>query len=150
MGRVTVEAAAELVKQSFECPTVGSSNCIFHPGDCLAGKETYFMSRTSRVTTERLQDAYDKSREFIGTVTQESRAAYQEARQWVPKHRTAVAVSASVALFACAFGFVLGRKRRAPDRSTLSAALERTPDIDLGPFFRFIKLWMLYRIAAKV
>jgi len=110
------------------------------------------MSRTSRDTAERLQDAYDKSREFIGTVTQESRAAYNEARQWVPKHPTAVAISASVALSAAAFGYVLGRQRRAraADRSALSAALERTPDIDLGPFFRFIKLWMLYRIAAKV
>lgn len=109
------------------------------------------MSRTSRETAEMLQGAYDKSREFIGTVTQESRAAYEEARQWIPKHPTAVAISASVALCAVAFGYVLGRQRHAQaDRRGLSATLERTSDMDLGPFFRFIKLWMLYRIAVKV
>jgi|KBSMisStaDraftv2_1062788.scaffolds.fasta_scaffold41585_4 hypothetical protein len=107
------------------------------------------MGRTSRETVERFQGAYDKSKEFIGTVTQESRAAYEEARQWVPKHQTAVAISASVAFCAGVFGYALGRQRRAANRKTLSAALERAPEFDLGPFFRFIKLWMLYRIAAK-
>jgi len=108
------------------------------------------MARSSK-DTEMFQNAYDKSREFIDTVKHESRAAYKEARQWVPEHRTAVAVSASVALCVGAFGYALGRQRRArSQRSTLSAALERTPEIDLAPFFRFIKLWMLYRIAAKV
>lgn len=108
------------------------------------------MARTSRETAERLQGAYDKSKEFIGTVTEESRAAYEEARQWVPKHPTAVAISASVAFCAGAIGYALGRQRRAEaTRRTLSAALERAPEFDLAPFFRFIKLWMLYRIAAK-
>ena len=109
------------------------------------------MGRSSKETAERLQDAYDKSREFIGTVTQESRAAYKEARQWVPKHPTAVAVSASVALCAGALGYTLGRQRRsrAAEKRTFAAALGRAPEIDLGPFFRFIKLWLLYRIAAK-
>src|SRR5215467_8496877 len=104
--------------------------------------------RTSRETAEMLQSAYDKSREFLGTVTQESRVAYDEARRWVPKHRTAVTVSASVALCAGVLGYALGRKRRAR-AAGLSATLKRAPEIDLGPFFRFIKLWLLYRIAAK-
>jgi hypothetical protein len=109
------------------------------------------MSRSSRDTVARLQSAYDRSKEFVGTVKQESVAAYEEARQWVPKHPTAVAVSASVALGAAAFGYALGRQRRAAaERTRLSTALERAPEMDLGPFFRFIKLWMLYRIAAKV
>jgi ElaB/YqjD/DUF883 family membrane-anchored ribosome-binding protein len=129
---------------------MGSSNCILNVADCFAGKEASFMARTSKQTAEKLQVAYDRSKDFIGTVTQESRAAYEEARQWVPKHPTAVAVSASVAFCAGAFGYVLGRQRRAQaDRSSLSTALERAPEIDLGPFFRFVKIWMLYRIAAK-
>lgn len=108
------------------------------------------MARISKENAERVQIAYDKSKEFIGTVTQESRAAYEEARQWVPKHPTAVAVSASVALCAGAFGYVLGRQRRARSVAERGlSALERAPEIDLGPFFRFFKLWMLYRIAAK-
>jgi hypothetical protein len=108
------------------------------------------MARSSKETAEMFQSAYDKSKEFIGTVKQESRAAYKEARQWVPEHPTAIAVSASVAVCAGAFGYVLGRQRRAQaDRSRFSTALERAPEIDLGPFFRFLKIWMLYRIAAK-
>ena len=108
------------------------------------------MAYTSKQTAERLQSAYDKSREFVDTVTQESRAAYDEARRWVPKHQTAVAVGASVAVCVGAFGYMLGRQRRArSERSRLSAALQRTPEINLGPFFKFIKLWLLYRIAAK-
>jgi ElaB/YqjD/DUF883 family membrane-anchored ribosome-binding protein len=107
------------------------------------------MARTSKETAEMFQNAYDKSRQFIGTVKHESRAAYKEARQWVPEHPTAIAVSASVALCAGAFGYALGRQRARSEKGRFSAALERTPEIDLGTFFRFIKLWMLYRIAAK-
>src|SRR5262249_51810824 len=107
------------------------------------------MRRSSRDTVERFQSAYDRSKEFVGTVAEESRAKYDEARQWVPKHPTAVAGSASVALCAGVFGYALGRQRRAADRRILSAAFERAPEFDLKPFFRFIKLWMLYRIAAK-
>lgn len=107
------------------------------------------MARTSRDTAEMFQNAYDKSKEFIGTVKQESRAAYKEARQWVPEHQTTVAVAASIAVCAGAFGYALGRKRTRSERTSFSTALERTPEIDLGTFFRFIKLWMLYRIAAK-
>jgi len=107
------------------------------------------MARTSKETVEMFQKAYDKSKEFVGTVSQESRAAYDEARQWVPKHPTAVAVSASVAVCAGAFGYVLGRQHARANRSRFAATLERAPEIDLGPFFRFIKVWLLYRIAAK-
>ena len=105
------------------------------------------MARTSKDTAEMFQNAYDRSREFVGTVTQESRAAYDQARQWVPKHPTAVAVSASVAACAGVFGYVLGRQRALASRSRFSAAMDRAPQIDLGPFFRFIKVWLLYRIA---
>ena len=107
------------------------------------------MARTSKDTVEMFQNAYDKSREFVGTVTQESRAAYNEARQWVPKHPTAVAVTASVAVGAGVFGYLLGRQRGLAHRSRLSAALDRAPEFDLAPFFRFVKVWLLYRIAAK-
>jgi hypothetical protein len=107
------------------------------------------MARTSKETAEMFQNAYDRSRDFVGTLTQESRAKYDEAREWVPKHPTAVAVSASVAVCAGVFGYVLGRQRALAKRSRFSTALDRAPEINLGPFFRFIKVWLLYRIAAK-
>ena len=107
------------------------------------------MARTSNETAEMFQNAYDRSRAFVGTVTEESRAAYDEARRWVPKHPTAVAVSASVAVCAGVFGYVLGRQRARANSSRFAATLERAPEIDLAPFFRFIKVWLLYRIAVR-
>ncbi len=109
------------------------------------------MARTSRETAQMFQNAYDKSKEFIGTVTEESRAAYDEARRWVPKHPTAFAVSASVVACAGVFGYVVGRRRAraVAYRNSFSAAMKRAPELDFGPVFRFVKLWLLYRIAAK-
>ena len=108
------------------------------------------MARTSKETVQMFQSAYDKSKDFIGTVKDESRAAYDEARRWAPEHPKALAVSASVAVCAAAFGYTLGRRwsRSAAERR-ISAVMDRAPELDLAPFFRFIKLWMLYRIAAK-
>ena len=107
------------------------------------------MARTS--TEKMFQNAYDKSKDFIGTVKDESRAAYDDVRRWVPDHPTAVAVSASAAVFVGMFAYALGRRNGArASRGAVSEAIARTPDLDLTPFFKFLKLWMLYRVAAKV
>jgi hypothetical protein len=110
------------------------------------------MARTS--SAEQLfQEAYDKTKDFVDTVKDESRAVYDEARRWVPKHQTAVAVSASAFVSVGLFAYALGRRRRRAqaeaERSTVSAAIARVPELDLSPFFRFVKLWMLYRVATR-
>jgi hypothetical protein len=118
----------------------------------FVGKEDQYMARTSTDPAELLQNAYDKSREFVGTVQEESRAIYDEARRWIPKHPTAVAVSASAALTIGVAGYALGRRRAAraaAGQGTLSAAVARVPELDLSPFFRFLKLWMLFRVATR-
>jgi hypothetical protein len=106
------------------------------------------MARTNE-TAELFQKAYDKSKDFIGTVRHESRAAYDEARRWVPEHPTAVAVTASAALSVGFLGFVLGRRRRARERGFVSSAVARAPQLNLSRFFRIASLWMLYRIATR-
>jgi len=107
------------------------------------------MARTNE-TAELFQKAYDKSKDFIGTVKHESRAAYDEARRWVPEHPTAVAVTASAALSVGLLGFVLGRRRRARERRLfISSAVARAPQLNLSRFFRIASLWMLYRIATR-
>ena len=107
------------------------------------------MARTS--TEKMFRNAYEKSKDFIGTVQHESRVAYEDVRRWVPEHRTAVAVSASAALCVGAFGYALGRRNGTrAHRGPVSAALARTSDVDLAPFFKFLKLWMLYRVASRV
>ena len=104
------------------------------------------MARTS---TERLlRNAYEKSKDFVDTVKDESVAAYEEARRWVPEHRTAVAVSGAAAISVGLMGYALGRKRAQPARGPFSNAISRAPELDLSPIFRFLGLWMLYRVAT--
>lgn len=94
--------------------------------------------------------AYDKSKDVMNVVKRESRAIYGDVRDWVPEHLTAVAVSAVVS--AAALGYTLGRRRRAqtpPSTGTVSAAVARAQELDLAPFFKFLKIWMLYRVATK-
>lgn len=110
------------------------------------------MARTSTDAAEFFQNAYDKSKDFIGSVKKESRAAYEDVRRWAPQHPTAIAVSASAALCLGAFGYALGRRRSARTErlsAAASAAVARTQELDLSPFFRFLKLWMLYRVATR-
>lgn len=108
------------------------------------------MARTS--TAELLQEAYDKTKDFVDTVKDESRAVYDEARHWVPKHPTAMAVSASAVVSVGLVAYALGRRRSTrteAEKTTVSAAIARVPEVDLSPFFRFVTLWMLYRVATR-
>jgi hypothetical protein len=108
------------------------------------------MARTS--TADLVQEAYDKTKDFVDTVKDESRAMYDEARRWAPKHPTAMAVSASAALSVGLVGYALGRRRwtrTEPERGTRSTAMARVPELDLSPLFRFVSLWMLYRVAVR-
>ena len=107
------------------------------------------MARTSTDTAEFVQNAFDRSKDFIHTVKKESRTAYEDVRRWAPQHPTAIAVSASAALCLGAFGYALGRRRSARTETLSSAAVARAQELDLSPFFRFLKLWMLYRVATR-
>lgn len=100
---------------------------------------------TSTDAAELLHTAFDKSKEFVDTIKQDSRAAYEEARRWVPKHPTAAAVSATAAVSVGLIGYAIGRRGR-PERKRV---FDRAPDFDLSPFFRLFGLWMLYRIATR-
>ena len=98
------------------------------------------MARTSTETTKLLQNAFDRSKDFVDTVKNESRAVYQEARRWAPEHRTALAVSASAAVSVGLVGYAIGR-RRGRARTEVKRGISR--------FFRFVKLLMLYRVVTK-
>jgi len=109
------------------------------------------MARSSH-TEQLFQKAYDRSKDFVDTVKDESRAMYDEARRWAPQHPTALAVSASAAVSVGLVGYALGRRRRTrtePEKGTGSSARARVPELDLSPFFRFVSLWMLYRVAVR-
>jgi len=105
------------------------------------------MARTS--TEEALRNAFEKSKDFVDTVKDESRAMYEEARRWVPEHRTAVAVTGAAAVSVGMLGYALGRRRAENAKGPIAKAFSRAPEADLSPIFKFLGLWMLYRVAAR-
>jgi len=58
----------------------------------------------------------------------------------------------SVAAGAGLVGYLVGRRRRAR-RSRWTAEAVRSaqmPELDIAPFFKVLKLWMIYRVATKI
>ncbi|HKF69164.1 MAG TPA: hypothetical protein VKB36_21615 [Vicinamibacterales bacterium] len=84
-----------------------------------------------------VRKAYDKSKDLVSTVKDQSSAVYEDARRWVPEHRTALAVSASAAISAGLVGYALGRRRRRADN--VFAVIGRPFAVILSPFFKMLK-----------
>ena len=84
-----------------------------------------------------VRKAYDKSKDFVSTVKDQSSAVYDEARRWVPDNRTALAVSASAALSAGFVGYALGRRRRRAEN--VFAVIGRPFAVVLSPLFKLLK-----------
>jgi len=84
-----------------------------------------------------VRKAYDKSKDFVGTVKDQSSAVYEDARRWVPEHRTALAVSASAAISAGLVGYAIGRRRRRAEN--VFAVIGRPLALVLSPFFKMLK-----------
>jgi hypothetical protein len=117
----------------------------------LFPKEVLVMAATSRDAAKIFYRTYNRSKDLIGNFAQESGSRFEDLRRWVPSHPTAVAVSASAAVSVGILGFLLGRRRQAPQTVTEKAfaSAARMPELDIAPFFKFLKLWMLYRVATK-
>jgi hypothetical protein len=97
-------------------------------------------ARSMAATTEAevfVRKAYDKSKDLVTTVKDQSSAVYDDARRWVPEHRTALAVSASAAISAGLVGYALGRRRRRAEN--MFAVIGRPFAVILSPFFKMLK-----------
>jgi hypothetical protein len=104
----------------------------------------------SRQASQVFRNTYTKSKDLIDTVADQSGELYGDLRRWVPEHRTAVAWSAAAAVGMAGLGYLIGRGRAAEaaeERRSLPAV--RMPELDIAPFFKFVSLWMLYRVATR-
>jgi hypothetical protein len=88
----------------------------------------------------------------VDTVGKQSGQLYDDLRRWVPKHQTAVSVSAATAVGLGAIGYMIGRRRARVAVKQQARAIwqsARMPDLGMAPFFKFMSLWMLYRVATR-
>jgi hypothetical protein len=108
-------------------------------------------------------EIFEKSEAAVHDIFSKGRDLLAEASEWAPRNKPLVAGIAGAVVAVGAVGFLLGRagRRKAEPSSrermaTVSALPSRlaerpavqTPEINLEPVFKFLKLWMLYRIAV--
>jgi hypothetical protein len=115
---------------------------------------------TAKLTdaSEKLAQAYERSRDVLGTVAGETKDLYHDARTWLPDNYGRVVVLTSAAAGVGLIGYLVGRRSRSmrataprpgPLREMGAVHPEHVPEFDIAPFFKFLKLWMLYRVATK-
>src|ERR1035437_64251 len=100
------------------------------------------MATQLREATEPIASSvYDKSKEMYGA-----------AKEWVPENygKTIALGSAAVAIGLLGYYAGRGRKPSLPKLSEqpITKNTDNRTDIDLSPVFKFLKLWMLYRVAV--
>jgi hypothetical protein len=114
------------------------------------------MARQATTASEMLLKAYGRSRDVVAELADETKHFYHDARQRLPENYGTVAIL-SAALGGCVIGYLAGRRSRstpstpAPSRPSreVSPLPGHLSELDIAPFFRFLKLWMLYRVATR-
>jgi hypothetical protein len=111
------------------------------------------MTAKPRPASDTLRQAYEGSKGALGTVADETKDLYRDARTWAPEHYGQVAILSSAAVGVCLLGYFAGRRSRGtPAAQSRIRPLQEAvniPEFDVTPFFKFLKLWMLYRVATK-
>jgi hypothetical protein len=103
-------------------------------------------------TSEQFSRLYDQSRHLFNDVAGRTKHLYEDAREWVPEHQRTVWALTGACAGACLLGYLAGRsarQERTLAAQTVSATGGQLPELDVRPIFRFISLWMLYRVATK-
>ncbi len=106
-----------------------------------------------RTAVSDLSRVFERSKDVFGTVANQTEDLYHTVEEWVPENYGTLAVVSSAAAGVCLLGYLAGRRSASKQRRRLQE-LEATrashvPEIDLAPFLKFLKLWMLYRVATK-
>ncbi len=109
------------------------------------------MAVRSMNVSRNLSKAYEKSKDVLGGLGSETKELYEGARKWVPQHYEMLAAAAGFALV----GYLAGRRRRPEPRfgkqvrEAAAAVPGAVSELDIAPFLKFLKLWMLYKVATK-
>jgi hypothetical protein len=100
-----------------------------------------------------LSRVFERSKDMFGTVANQTEDLYHDLQVWVPKNYGKLAVVSSAAAGVCLLGYLAGRRSASKQHRRLqeleSTRAGHVPEIDLAPFLKFLKLWMLYRVATK-
>jgi hypothetical protein len=107
--------------------------------------------------SDTLSQVYERSKDVLGSVADETNELYHDARTWVPEHYGQVAILSSAAVGVCLLGYLVGRRSRTTPATQsrtrplqeMGAQAVNIPEFDITPFFKFLKLWMLYRVATR-
>ena len=111
--------------------------------------------------SKNLSSAFGSSPErLIADVAGRTENLYRDGKERLLEHYGVAAAVAATAVGSCLVGFAAGRRRsrrvadeRRPPSSLAQQAASVVPgslsEMDIGPVFRFLKLWMLYRVATK-
>jgi hypothetical protein len=99
---------------------------------------------------EKVTQILERSKDVFGSVASETEDLYHAARTWVPDNYGKVAILSSAAAGLCLLGYAAGRRNsRVPRVEAPIAGAVQVPEIDIAPFIKFLKLWMVYRVATK-
>jgi hypothetical protein len=106
-------------------------------------------------TSEQFSRLYEQSQHLFDDVADRTKHLYEDAREWVPEHQGTIWALTGIGAGACLLGYLAGRRARqertlpSMAAQTVSATRSQMPELDIRPFFKFISLWMLYRVATK-
>jgi len=120
------------------------------------------MARRLRVFSDRISNGFGQSERLIDDVANKTTRLYRDGTFSIPEHYRAAAMLSATAVASCLVGFAAGRRRHRRRREQGSTALRPAsqgqapvargpslPEMDLSAVFRFLKLWMLYRVATR-
>jgi hypothetical protein len=117
--------------------------------------QTLEVAMAKQSAADQFSRLYEYSRPVFDEVADRTKHMYADAREWVPEHRGTVATVSTVAAGACLLGYLLGRSGRQPQAlpgqmaSAATGIRSQVPELDIRPVFRFVSLWMLYRVATR-
>ena len=97
---------------------------------------------------ENFSELLEKAKPFVQDAIRDTKKLYHEVAQDLPVGSQKIAGAVVAGLVIGILGYKMGRTKTPP--TVTEQAVEATNDVSkqLAPVFKFIKLWMFYRLSA--